>query len=40
MTDNIPFVSAETLNARLDYPSLIAALKAAWQAPVVATLEA
>lgn len=38
MTDNIPFVSSETLNAKLDYPSLIAALKAAfaadWTVPV------
>lgn len=38
MTDNIPFVSAATLNAKLDYPSLIAALKTAfaadWTIPV------
>ncbi|MES1153061.1 MAG: hypothetical protein ABUL54_14260, partial [Dongia sp.] len=38
MTDNIPFVSPETLDARLDYPSLIAALKHAfaadWTIPV------
>jgi alanine dehydrogenase len=38
MTDAIPFVSAETINAKLDYPSLIAALKAAfaadWTVPV------
>jgi ornithine cyclodeaminase len=38
MTDNIPFVSSETLNAKLDYPSLIAALKTAfaadWTVPV------
>jgi ornithine cyclodeaminase len=38
MTDSIPFISAETLNAKLDYPSLIAALKTAfasdWTVPV------
>jgi alanine dehydrogenase len=38
MTDSIPFISTETLNARLDYPSLIAALKSAfaadWTVPV------
>ncbi|HVZ01520.1 MAG TPA: ornithine cyclodeaminase family protein [Dongiaceae bacterium] len=38
MTDSIPFVSSETLDARLDYPSLIAALKDAfaadWTVPV------
>jgi len=38
MTDNIPFVTAATLNAKLDYPSLIAALKTAfaadWTVPV------
>ncbi|GAB2177567.1 bifunctional Delta(1)-pyrroline-2-carboxylate/Delta(1)-piperideine-2-carboxylate reductase [Dongia sp. agr-C8] len=38
MTDNIPFVSSATLDAKLDYPSLIAALKAAfaadWTVPV------
>ena len=38
MTDSIPFVSSETLNAKLDYPSLIAALKRAfaadWTVPV------
>lgn len=38
MTDNIPFVSSATLNAKLDYPSLIAALKGAfaadWTVPV------
>lgn len=38
MTDSIPFVSSETLNAKLDYPSLIAALKSAfaadWTVPV------
>jgi alanine dehydrogenase len=38
MTDNIPFVTAATLNAKLDYPSLIAALKTAfaadWSVPV------
>jgi ornithine cyclodeaminase len=38
MTDNIPFVTAATLSARLDYPSLIAALKTAfasdWTVPV------
>jgi alanine dehydrogenase len=38
MTDSIPFVSAETLEAKLDYPSLIAALRQAfaadWTVPV------
>jgi ornithine cyclodeaminase len=38
MTDSIPFVSAETLDAKLDYPSLIAALRKAfaadWTVPV------
>jgi ornithine cyclodeaminase len=38
MTDNIPFIRAETLDARLDYPSLIGALKHAfaadWTVPV------
>jgi ornithine cyclodeaminase len=38
MTDNIPFVTAATLNTKLDYPSLIAALKTAfaadWTVPV------
>jgi ornithine cyclodeaminase len=38
MTDSIPFISSDTLNARLDYPSLIAALKSAfasdWTVPV------
>jgi ornithine cyclodeaminase len=38
MTDNIPFIRAETLDARLDYPSLIDALKHAfaadWTVPV------
>jgi ornithine cyclodeaminase len=38
MTDSIPFISTETLDARLDYPSLIAALKHAfaadWTVPV------
>jgi ornithine cyclodeaminase len=38
MTDSIPFVSAETIDAKLDYPSLIAALKIAfaadWTVPV------
>jgi len=38
MTDNIPFVTADRLNAKLDYPSLIAALKTAfasdWTVPV------
>jgi ornithine cyclodeaminase len=38
MTDSIPFVSSATLNAKLDYPSLIAALKTAfaadWTVPV------
>jgi alanine dehydrogenase len=38
MTDQIPFVSSHTLDAKLDYPSLIAALKAAfaadWTVPV------
>lgn len=38
MTDTIPFVSSATLDATLDYPSLIAALKAAfaadWTVPV------
>jgi alanine dehydrogenase len=38
MTDNLPFVSAATLNAKLDYPSLIAALERAfaadWTVPV------
>jgi ornithine cyclodeaminase len=38
MTDSIPFVSAETIDAKLDYPSLIAALKTAfaadWTVPV------
>ena len=32
MTDAVPFVSAATINAKLDYPSLIAALKAAFAA--------
>ena len=38
MTDSIPFVSSEAINAKLDYPSLIAALKSAfaadWTVPV------
>jgi ornithine cyclodeaminase len=38
MTDSIPFVTTATLNAKLDYPSLIAALKRAfasdWTVPV------
>ena len=38
MTDSIPFISSATLNAKLDYPSLIAALKTAfaadWTVPV------
>jgi alanine dehydrogenase len=38
MTDTIPFISSDTLNAKLDYPSLIAALKNAfaadWTVPV------
>jgi ornithine cyclodeaminase len=38
MTESIPFVSTETLDAKLDYPSLIAALKHAfaadWTIPV------
>src|ERR1700742_1027447 len=38
MTDNIPFIRAETIDAKLDYPSLIAALKHAfasdWTVPV------
>ncbi len=38
MTDSIPFVSTETLNAKLDYASLIGALKTAfasdWTVPV------
>jgi ornithine cyclodeaminase len=38
MTDSIPFVSSETINTKLDYPSLIAALKSAfaadWTVPV------
>jgi ornithine cyclodeaminase len=38
MTDSIPFVSAETLDAKLDYPSLIEALRKAfaadWTVPV------
>jgi ornithine cyclodeaminase len=38
MTESIPFISTETLNAKLDYPSLIAALKRAfaadWTVPV------
>ena len=38
MSDTIPFVSAETLDAKLDYPSLIAALRTAfaadWTVPV------
>jgi ornithine cyclodeaminase len=38
MTDSIPFISSETINAKLDYPSLIAALKHAfaadWTVPV------
>ncbi|MDQ7248522.1 ornithine cyclodeaminase family protein [Dongia sedimenti] len=38
MTDSIPFVSSEAIDAKLDYPSLIAALKAAfaadWTVPV------
>jgi len=38
MTDHIPFVSTETLDAKLDYPSLIAALRHAfaadWTVPV------
>jgi alanine dehydrogenase len=38
MTDSIPFVSAETLEAKLDYPSLIEALRRAfaadWTVPV------
>lgn len=38
MTDSIPFISAETINTKLDYPSLITALKTAfasdWTVPV------
>jgi ornithine cyclodeaminase len=38
MTDSIPFISSTALNAKLDYPSLIAALKSAfaadWTVPV------
>jgi len=38
MTDSIPFIATETLDAKLDYPSLIAALKSAfaadWTVPV------
>jgi alanine dehydrogenase len=38
MTDTIPFISSDTLNAKLDYPSLIAALQQAfasdWTVPV------
>lgn len=38
MTDSIPFISSDAINAKLDYPSLIAALKTAfasnWTVPV------
>jgi ornithine cyclodeaminase len=38
MTDSIPFISAEAINTKLDYPSLITALKTAfasdWTVPV------
>ena len=38
MTDSIPFITADAINAKLDYPSLIAALRAAfaadWTVPV------